>query len=357
MHPRARQPLHLWFPFKGFLQQGLLCFFVLALAGCVPEPPEPSAGSSSYRIELPPGIPDMPMPEDFRMTSQTVGLGRQLFFDPVLSRDSSISCGSCHHQEIAFADFTRFSEGAQGRMGFRNAPGLFNLAWHDFYNKDGGTATIELQMLVPITDHAEMDFSLREAAERLNRHPKYPQAFDAAFGSQEVTPFTLTRALSAFERSLISFNAPFDRYRYYGETDALTASQVRGKDLFYSSRLKCGNCHSNFDLRQDSFENNGLYAFYADSGRARVTWQAEDHGKFKVPSLRNVALTPPYMHDGSLASLSDVIDHYASGGAQHPNQSPFVSGFSISPQEKADLLNFMEALTDESFLSNPEYQP
>lgn len=344
-------------PLQKAIAMGLLWVFALLLASCTPEEPIAFEGRSNYPLEIPPGIPEMPLPDHYLMTRQTVGLGRQLFFDPVLSRDGTVSCATCHHQEIAFADFDALSEGAEGRKGFRNAPGLFNLAWHGFFNKDGGTPTLELQMLVPISDHAEMDFSIRELVERLNQHPTYPQAFEAAFGSPKVSHYTLTAALGAYERSLVSFNSPYDRWLYHGEEDALDASQKRGRDLFFSEKTNCGSCHGNFDFRKEGFENNGLYEYYADSGRARVTLRADDNGKFKVPSLRNAALTAPYMHDGSIATLSEVVDHYASGGSEHPNKSPFVSGFQLSPDEKQDLLNFIESLTDPVFTSNPEYQP
>ena len=241
--------------------------------------------------------------------------------------------------------------------GFRNAPPLFNLGWHESFSKDGGTPTLEIQLEVPLTDPVEMGQTIRTSLEKLNAHPSYPDRFYRAYGSRRVTGYTLTRALAAFERSLISLNSPYDRYQFYGERDALGAEALRGLELFYSERLQCGSCHSGFNFRKEGWENNGLYPFYADSGRARITLDPADAGRFKVPSLRNVALTAPYMHDGGLGSLEEVIDHYARGGIGHRNQSPLVSGFSLSEAEKADLIAFLESLTDESFLRNPDYGP
>ncbi len=297
----------------------------------------------------------MPAPPDDPLTKAKIELGRSLFYDPILSLDSTISCASCHHQSIAFSDFGAVSVGLEGRRGFRNAPPLFNLAWHESFNKDGGTRTLEIQMEVPLTDSVEMGQTIRRSLERLNAHPTYPNRFYQAYGVDRISSYQLTRAISAFQRTLISLNSPYDRYQYYGEDNALSASAKRGLELFYSEALQCGTCHSGFNFRKEGWENNGLFVEYPDSGRARITLDPADAGKFKVPSLRNVALTGPYMHDGSMASLSEIIDLYAAGGTGHRNQSPLIAGFEISDQEKADLMAFLESLTDESFLSNPDY--
>lgn len=353
------QTRHIPFVVPGFVRQpGMACllFCMLLLTGCGQEAPLAQEINPAFEPEIPPGVPAMPPPADDFLNQAKIDLGRRLFFDPILSADSTISCGSCHIQELAFADDERFSTGLNGRKGFRNAPALFNLAWHESFNKDGGTPTLETQVEVPLTDTIEMGQSIRESLDKLNAHPQYPELFYRAYGSRTVTGFTLTRALGAFERSLISLNSPYDRYQYYGERNALSEAQLRGLELFNSAELNCVQCHSGFNFRKEGWENNGLYAFYADSGRARVTFNPDDAGKFKVMSLRNVALTAPYMHDGSLATLEEVIDHYAGGGVRHRNQSPLVDGFQISDAEKADLIAFLESLTDQSFLVNPDYR-
>lgn len=332
---------------------GFISVFIL---GCEVEQPVAGLVDGVFVADLPPGIPPMPLPEDNPMTTRKIELGRRLFYDPILSRDSSISCGSCHKPEFAMADRLPVSEGFEGRMGKRNAPALFNLAWHEAFNHDGGTPSVELQLLVPIEDANEMNFSIREAVDRLEQHPEYRSLFRGAFQA-EPGAFELSRALSAFERSLISFGSPYDRFRFYGENEALSEPAKRGLELFESDSLNCSSCHGNFDLRKNGYENNGLYSSYPDSGRAGITLNPVDAGRFKVPSLRNVALSGPYMFDGSLATLSDVVDHYAGGGAGHPNQNPLVGGFSLSSQEKDDLLAFLNALTDESFPENPDIQP
>lgn len=308
-----------------------------------------------YPIVLPAGFPEMPLPEDNPLTLRRVELGKMLFYDKVLSVDSSVSCATCHLQHLAFTDGESLSIGVHGGVGFRNAPSLFNLAWHEDFMKDGGVPTLELQVLAPVAAPLEMGLNFRELVERLQADPNYTLLFKEAFDRDEVDAFGITRALAAFERSLVSGNSPYDQYRFQGKSDALNASEKRGMLLFESAELGCTNCHGGFDLRQDGFENNGLYSVYADSGRARVSLNPLDRGKFKIPSLRNVALTGPYMHDGSMPDLWSVIDHYAAGGQGHPNQSEFVKGFSLELSEREDLYNFLLSLTDDEFLNDPAF--
>lgn len=330
-----------------------MLFFAWVVSGCEVDPPLAAAGDI-YVLEIPEGFPEPVIPADNPLTQAKVDLGRMLFYDPILSLDTTVSCASCHIQEKAFSDIAALSEGIEGRLGFRNAPGLFNLAWHDKMNKDGGTPNLELQLLVPIQDENEMGLNLALAAQRLQEHPTYPAYFREAFGT-EPTTFGLTRALSSFERTLISADSPWDRFYYHGEEDALSAAAKRGWSIFQSDSTHCSTCHAGFNFTTFDFENNGLYAHYADSGRARVTLRPEDAGLMKVASLRNIELTWPYMHDGSLRTLEEVVDHYASGGAGHRNQSPLIQGFSLTTDQKSDLIAFLKSLTDESFLQNPEY--
>lgn len=344
----------------SFLQKvGLWLFLWIGVSFSACEQPitPPTEVQAIVMVDVPPGIPDMEIEPGNELTLYRVQLGKKLFFDPYLSRDSSISCGSCHHQEKGFADFDPVSVGVDGRLGKRNAPALINLGWHEAYNRDGGTFTLETQMLVPFTDHLEMDMTLPEVAGRIALNKDYAPLFELAYPGRGITPFTITRATAAYERSLVSFNSPYDRYTYFGETNALTPSQIRGLDLFKSSRTNCSGCHSDFNFRSESFENNGLYFDYPDSGRISVTFLPEDRAKFKIPTLRNVEVSGPYMHDGSFSTLREVVDHYAQGGQGHPNQSSLINGFSVSEQEKEDLVNFLMALTDQSFLNNPDLVP
>lgn len=296
----------------------------------------------------------MPVPTDNFLTNDRVALGKQLFYDPILSRDSSIACASCHLQARGFADATPFSTGIDGRQGFRNAPTLSNLAWHPYFFYDGGVPTLELQVFAPIEAHFEMDELLQNVLDRLARHPQYPALFRRAYG-REPDPFALTRALAAFERTLVTGASAWDRYTYAGDATAIDAAVLRGWALFNSDSLHCASCHSGFDFTDYRFQNIGLPVTTADSGRMRITLAEADRGKYKTPSLRNIALSAPYMHDGSMATLDEVIAHFASGGMHYPNQSPLVQGFTISETEKADLIAFLEALTDLEFVNNPEF--
>jgi len=335
-----------------------LFFLTALLFGCRPvDTPAPIQPLELVVLDIPPGIPDMEIEPGNELTQLRVDLGKRLFFDPILSRDKSISCSSCHHQSQAFADFSPVSTGVEGRKGKRNASTLVNLGWHEVFNHDGGTATLELQMQVPLTEHVEMDMTFQEIITRLAMEPDYVRHFAQAYPENGLSGYGLTRAIGAYERTLVSFNSPYDDFTYRGISDALNASQKRGLELFNSDRTQCSSCHTGFNFRREGFENNGLYAEFADSGRAGITIKPEDRGKFKIPTLRNIGQTAPYMHDGSLWSLAEVVDHYASGGANHPNQSGLVSGFFLTEQERIDLINFLLALTDQKLLTNPTLTP
>ncbi|MCB0571313.1 MAG: c-type cytochrome [Phaeodactylibacter sp.] len=331
----------------------LLLLPALASLGCQKEEPSP-LDETPYELHLPAGFPYPDIPEDNQLTLARVALGKRLFYDPVLSADSTVSCASCHRQSLAFADAAAISPGVKGRLGFRNAPTLANVAYITLANKDGGVPRLDLQPLVPIEDENEMALFILDAARRLNALPGYQAAFQKAYG-QDATAFTITRALSAFMRTFISGNSPYDRYDR-GE-GGLSESAQRGMALFFGNRAQCGGCHSGFNFTDNDFHNNGLYETYADPGRMRATFLPEDEGKFRVPTLRNIALTAPYMHDGSLATLEDVISHYDNGGSQHPNKDPRIRPLGLSDAEKADILAFLQALTDTAFITNPAFLP
>lgn len=298
-----------------------------------------------FPLELPPGFPAPTIPDDGPLTVQAVEMGRRIFFDKRLSRDMSISCASCHHPASAFSDTVPLSRGVEGRLGMRNSPPLINLAWHTEFFRDGGAQNLEIQALAPIHDPVEMDFDVNQAAARLREDDRIRHLSHVAYG-RDVDPFTITRALAAYQRVLISGWSRWDRYRM-GDASALTPAEQRGWEIFSGAESGCTACHSGFDLSDHSYRNIGQYTHYSDPGRERISLDPADHGKFKVPTLRNVALTAPYMHDGAMATLEEVVDHFASGGVDHPQQDPAVRAFPLDSQQRADLIAFLHALTDE----------
>lgn len=334
----------------------LLLLCSLAVASCKKES---SSGVSQlhqlYQYSLPPGV-DMPdAPNNNPTTWGKVALGKQLFFDPILSKDSTIACASCHSQSLAFTDKERFSLGVHDSIGFRNAPSLTNVAYNNLFFWDGGVPSLELQVIAPIESPFEMNNTLDTVIARLQAHPYYSTQFEKVFG-RAVDKSSFTQAIASFERTLISFNSPFDRYYYYQE-NVLSTSEKRGLQLFFSNELSCSSCHQLPNFTNNGFANNGLYDEYTDMGRRRVTVRYNDDALFKIPTLRNIARTQPYMHDGSMNTLREVVQHYNSGGSAHFNKSPLVRPLDLSPEDIDDLVAFLQALTDASFLNDPAFQP
>ncbi|MFN3874700.1 MAG: cytochrome-c peroxidase [Flavobacteriales bacterium] len=328
------------------MRRGIAIALVALLVGCRhAEPQELLEPDRPFTVDLPAGFPPLPEPSDNRLTEARVSLGKALFFDGRLSRNGRIACGSCHFAERAFSDTVALSLGVDGLPGMRNAPPLVNLAWHTAYFRDGGVPTLEQQAIAPIHDPLEMDFSITRAAADLRYKEPYATLSQRAYG-KPLDAWVLTRALAAYQRTLVSGWSRYDRY-LLGDADALSESERRGLELVRSEDLNCTACHGGFDLSDHDYHNLGLYASYADPGRERITLNPADNGKFKTPTLRNIALTAPYMHDGSMASLEDVIDFLASGGSPHPNRDPEMRTFELSSEEKSDLIAFLCALTDE----------
>jgi cytochrome c peroxidase len=229
------------------------------------------------------------------------------------------------------------------------------VAYHPYYLREGGVPTLEMQVLVPIQEHNEFDFNIVLVAERLNTDPEYVVMAMEAYG-RAPDPFVITRSIACFERSLLSGSSAYDQYVQNNNTGALTPGQVRGMNLFFSERANCAVCHGGFNFTTYAFENNGLYDDYADPGRFRLTGKEEDKALFKVPGLRNVALTAPYMHDGSIATLEAVVDHYISGGQNHPHKNPIIKPLDLTLSERNDLVEFLTSLTDETFITNPLFK-
>lgn len=335
-----------------------LILLALLLAACKREDSDDEQAATpepEYTYETPAHFPPMVVPEDNKPTPERIALGKKLFFDPILSRDRRVSCGACHHQEFAFADNLPFSLGVRAQLTKRNSMPLFNMGWNNSFFWDGGAETLEMQAMAPIENPLEMDLPLDEAVRRLQEHPEYPALFREAYG-REPDLFGLTRALAAFQRTLISGTSPYDRY-LKGDSSALDAEQKAGKELFFSERTECFHCHSGVLFSDFTFQNNGLYEVYADSGRAVITGNPRDVGRFKVPSLRNVARTAPYMHDGSLPTLEAVVGHYMRGGRAHRNKNPQIRPLDLTERERRQLVAFLRSLTDQEFIDNPKHRP
>jgi len=328
---------------------------IISISGCSRDQSLQVPEMTAYTLDIPPGFPNPEIPGDNQLTENRVKLGKMLFFDKTLSLDSTISCGSCHFQEFAFTDPKPRSIGVNDSLSIRNSMPLFNLAYAQSLFWDGGVPTLELQVLAPIEDHREMNLGLQEAVKRIQANPKYVEWFQKAY-NRAPDLYGLVRAIAAFERTMISGNSRYDQYAFQGKKSALNEAELRGMTVFFGETAECFHCHTGFNFTDQSFQNNGLYAEYIDQGRGRITSRTSDIGRFKVPSLRNIEKTAPYMHDGSFNTLEDVIDHYMSGGKNHPNQSPLIRPFTLSPQEKSDLIAFLKSLTDDSFLQNPKFQ-
>jgi len=309
---------------------------------------------AAYALNAPAWFPAMKIPADNQLTEARIKLGRKLFYEPLLSSDSTVSCATCHLQDKAFSDGLQVSEGVANVLGTRNAPMLANIGYAPYFFHDGGVETLELQSQAPIFSPKEMNFTIAGFLERIANDQDYHQLFDDAY-KRKPDAFGISRAIASFERTLISGNSRFDRYQYQGDNNALSEQELRGKDVFFSSETQCAECHQPPLFTNFLFENIGLYETYADSGRERITGEEMDEGKFKVPTIRNIALTAPYMHDGSLETLEEVVTHFSNGGVGHPNQSTLVVPLFLSEQQQEDLVAFLRTLTDQSFISDPSF--
>ena len=305
-------------------------------------------------MEVPQGFPEIEHPEGNEYSYERWELGKRLFYDPIMSKDGLVSCASCHDPKLAFSDREDVSKGSGGLLGTRNSPSLANVAYHPYYTREGGIPTLEMQILVPIQEHNEFNNNIVLIADTLSKIPSYVEMAKAAY-DQEPNAFVITRALAQFERSLVSGQSSYDLEYNYNIEGSMSTSALRGKALFESDRTSCSTCHGGFNFTNYAFENNGLYEIYDDNGRERLTQDPDDRALFKVPSLRNVEVTGPYMHDGSISSLSEVIDHYDKGGSGHMHQSELMRPLQLTKEEKTDLVEFLYALTDQKFITNKTF--
>ena len=361
---------------------------MLLVAGCDPALRNNTAANferqGEYIWQVPEGFPIPAVPADNPMTWEKVELGRQLFFDPRLSGDGSVSCATCHQPELAFTDGRSQARGIQNRIHPRSAMSLTNVAYNATLGWDDPSLTrLEDQILIPLynTQPPEMGVSGREEEilNRLKNDHRLRELFRSAFPQDKprVTMRNVIYALASFERTLISGNSPYDRWAYGADSGALDREQRAGARLFFSKRLSCFRCHAGVNLSgpiqyagskapEARFHNTGLYSedgtgAYPEpnTGLQRHTGRDGDMGKFRAPTLRNIALTAPYMHDGSIATLEEVLDHYAAGGRSCassqtadtcPHTDPLIAGFELTPEQKRQLIAFLQALTDPTFI-------
>lgn len=290
------------------------------------------------------------------ITKEGFELGRKLFYDPRLSRNNTIGCGTCHIQSAAFTHHGHdVSHGIDDRLGKRNSPPIMNLAWSTSFFWDGGVFHLDLQPMVPITEHSEMDEKMSRVIEKLKAHPDYPGLFEKAFGSTEINAAKMMRALSQFMLMCVSSNSKYDKMMRK-EGEKFTKEEQQGYTLF---KQKCSGCHAEPLFTDHSFRNNGLMASRKDDrGRFSITLDSADAYRFKVPSLRNLDFTAPYMHDGRFYGLDYVLDHYRYKVQDGPTLDPLLKtngkpGIALNDQEKAFLIAFLKTLNDTTFIKNP----
>ncbi|MBK6976168.1 MAG: cytochrome-c peroxidase [Cytophagaceae bacterium] len=322
-------------------------------------------------LDIDPNEPLFTIPEGFpepkyKMESNPITadgflLGKKLFFDGRLSRDGTISCAECHSQPYAFTHHSHaVSHGIDDRVGIRNAPGLMNLAWQDKFFWDGGVFDLDLFSIAPIQNPNEMDETVTNVIEKLKKDKEYPALFKKAFGTEEVTTQRFLKALSQYMLTLVTANSKYDQYKA-GKT-TFSNDEKEGLRLF--TEKGCAGCHPAPLFTDHSFRSTGLDTGYfrdtLDTGRGRITEQKEDDFKFKVPTLRNIAYTFPYMHDGRFQTLEEALEHYNSGVVNLPNLDPAFKkntklGIQMTPTEKKQLVVFLNTLTDEDFLKNKRF--
>lgn len=348
----------------------IVCLLILIATSCSDEESQLNQGYEPTPLAL--NIPALfeqniippVIPSNNPQTEEGVALGKKLFYDNILSGNQTQACASCHAPQNAFTDNTPLSDGIDGNFGTRNSMPLFNLAWN--YNErfawDGKELSLERQALEPVQNPVEMHSDWDNVVDRLSNNDEYPELFRKAFNTTTITKELTAKALAQFERTLISSNSKFDKYSLGQAT--LTPEELNGLDVFMQeSRGDCFHCHGNPNnpLWTDNiFHNNGLDATFTDLGLGGVTGDPSDNGKFKSPSLRNLAYTAPYMHDGRFATLDEVINHYSEGLQNSSTIDPLMKkvdegGVQLSDQDKADLKAFLLTLSDPSFLTNPDF--
>jgi cytochrome c peroxidase len=318
-----------------------------ALAAAEDKPPPIPKDALPPKLSLdavPLGLGERKAPEDNSLTEARVSLGRALFFDPILSSDNTVACASCHKPEHGFSGGEAKPRGIKGQQTTRKAPTLFNRAFGSAFFWDGREATLETQALRPIEHPAELGSKVADVVKRLQEHKQYKAGFEEAYEGG-VTASNLGKALASFERVLLRGDSPIDRFRRKGDVAALT-TEVRHGFWLYESKARCWRCHNGPNFSDEQFHNTGVSwgKEPLDLGRFDVTKKDADRGKFKTPTLRGLTLTAPYMHDGSLKTLEEVVDFYNKGGGANPNRDPILQTLELSTEERSDLVAFLKSL-------------
>jgi cytochrome c peroxidase len=333
------------------------------LTGC--EHPDEQATPNSALPAVPAHLATaIPAPAHNPLSADGIALGRTLFYDKGLSANGQVSCGTCHQQERAFSDGMALSQaGVSGGKLKRHAPALINLAWMDGLFWDGGAKNLEAVSLGPLTHADEMGQDVKALLLYLRQHPSYPAQFHKAFGTDSITTPLVLRALAQFQRTLISADSRYDRYVRKAPGGELSSMELQGMALF---QQHCASCHTTNFFTDNRYHNNGLDSTYPDDherlahGRGRITGLPQDIGKYKTPTLRNIALTAPYMHDGRFGTLQEVLQHYTSRIQPSPTLAPQLQkgdkpGIALSTEEQQQLIAFLHTLTDEAFVRNPAH--
>ncbi|MEN0052226.1 MAG: cytochrome c peroxidase [Mucilaginibacter sp.] len=345
----------------------LLFMIFLSILSFTPNPID----TGTYNLVYPANFGNrISIPADNPTTKQGVYLGRMLFYETKLSANNTLSCGSCHQQNKAFTDGLAFSKGVDGVLTPRNSMSLVNLLWARKFFWDGRATGLEEQATTPLTNPHEMGQALAISAQKLSQTSIYPPLFKLVYGDNEITGERIVKAVSQFERTLISANSRYDRY--LRGTYQPTADELKGMELFNNAPqpekgirgANCGHCHGGPKTYMELFHNNGLDSIPKDAGIAALTGSPADKGRFKVPTLRNIALTAPYMHDGRFKTLAEVVDHYSDHILESASLSSFLRGESnevggkslkLQPLEKKQIIAFLNMLTDSTFINNPEF--
>jgi cytochrome c peroxidase len=315
----------------------------------------PDANNQPIALQIPTDFSKLIHPADNEPTEARIQLGRLLFYHTGLSANQSTHCGSCHVLSSAFTDGRSVSPGDDGAIGLRNAPTLANLAWAPYLMAEGGVPSLELQALAPLHVPHEMGNNMMDAVTLLNEDDWLRALNKIAYNRDSIDPFTITRALACFQRTLISGDSKYDQAKH--QQIDLTALEKRGQTLFFSEELACGSCHKEPFFTDYGFYNIGLYNDYPDPGLERKTHAKLDSGKFKTPTLRNIALTAPFMHDGSINTLEEVVAHYNSGGKLHSQKDQRIRPLHLSDEDAKALVAFMQTLTDWNFVQNQNLTP
>lgn len=346
--------MKIWFAF--------FCLCLVIILGFIDGKPTP------YLFPDLPTFPQMPTSPVNPVTKEGALLGRYLFYDPILSRDSSVSCSSCHKQEHAFSDApVQFSTGIKNTPLKRNTLPLFNLAWYPSFFWDGRATSLEEQVLFPVRTHDEMDLDWKRAVNKISRHPFYHSRFRELYGNIPIDSILITKTIAQFLRTLLSYQSRFDRI--IQRKARITAEEYKGFELMNSmTQGDCLHCHTtdpNSLTTTAQFSNNGLDSVtsihnFLDAGLGSTTQKSRDYGKFKIPSLRNIALTAPYMHDGRFKTLEEVLDFYSEGVKRCVNidskmEFAHIGGAHLTSEEKKNIITFLKTLTDSVFISNPEF--